>query len=123
MSRLAACFIFAVAGCGGSDTPTVDAPASANVAAVDCASHAPTQTIMATGGDTDGKFMPMSVTITKGQVVEFVTTSIHNVVPNAGTDAALTVGFSATKCFQFNVAGTFAFHCGPHGFQGSVVVN
>jgi plastocyanin len=111
-----------VTACGGDDNPQIDANSSA-VAAVDCASHAPTQTIMATGDETTGKFMPMTVTITHGQVVEFVTTAIHNVVPNTGTDPALTVGFSATKCFQFNMAGTYAFHCGPHGFQGSVVVN
>ena len=125
MSRFVAAFVLVIAACGDDGT-SVDAPPAANVAAVDCASNAPTQTITATGtmpDGSDGKFMPMSVTITKGQVVKFVMSQLHNMAPNTGTDPALTVNFGETKCFKFNAAGTYNFHCTPHGFQGSVVVN
>ena len=125
MSRFVASLVFVIAACG-DDGSSVDAPPAANVAAVDCASNTPTATITATGtapDGSDGKFMPMSATITKGQVVKFVMSTLHNMAPNAGTDPALTVNFGETKCFKFNAAGTYNFHCTPHGFQGSVVVN
>jgi plastocyanin len=124
-------FAFTILGlgaCGGDDGGTkIDAPASGGaISAVDCASTTPNATITAVGTATDGsdgKFMPMSATITQGQVVQFVTTALHNVAPNTGTDSTLSVGFSETKCFRFTMSGTFAFHCSPHGFQGSVIVN
>jgi plastocyanin len=32
------------------------------------------------------------------------------------------VNFSETKCFMFTQAGMFGFHCGPHQFNGTIVV-
>jgi plastocyanin len=39
-----------------------------------------------------------------------------------GDDPGLTVGLGGHKCFSFDAAGTYGFHCNPHGFQGSIVV-
>ena len=43
----------------------------------------------------------------------------HNVASDSGlfrTDIA------GEACFKFTVAGTFPFHCEPHLFTGSIVV-
>ncbi|HEV7556799.1 MAG TPA: plastocyanin/azurin family copper-binding protein [Kofleriaceae bacterium] len=126
MRKFALAFV-ALAACSSDNGGTsVDAPSSSKVATVDCAANPPNATITAMGTATDGsdgKFMPMSVSIPQGQVVQFVTTALHNVAPNTGTDPGVSVGFSETKCIRFTMPGTYAFHCSPHGFQGSVVVN
>jgi plastocyanin len=69
-------------------------------------------------------YSPPSVSIPQNGIVEFQTSSLHDVVPDAtGSDPGLAVGFNQTKCLQFTATGTFGFHCGPHGFTGSVTVN
>jgi plastocyanin len=99
----------------------VDAPAGGNkVVTVDCATVTPAATIMT--DDADFKFTPASATISVGSAVKFVMSGSHDVVPNTGQDAGLNVGLGQTACLKFTAAGTYSFHCGPHGFQGSVTV-
>ena len=118
--------LLVVAACG-SDGSTPDAkPSDARVAtavAVTCPAT-PAATI-ATSGLMD---TPSSATITQGQIVKFVMSSEHNVVPgHSPSDAAIAdpgtnVDFGMTKCLMFTQTGMFGFHCGPHQFNGTVIV-
>jgi plastocyanin len=101
-----------------SDAPPVDAPP-----AVVELSRCP-DTVAGTVMDSATAFIPKDTTITVGQVVEFVITAEHFVIPNTltTTDPALNVGRGQTKCFQFNTAGTYGFLCGVHSFTGTIVV-
>jgi plastocyanin len=38
------------------------------------------------------------------------------------SDSGLHVNFNETKCLKFTKQGTFGFHCGPHGFLGTITV-
>ena len=105
--------------------PPIDAaidapPPPATVIAVTCPAP-PAKTITA---DNDKDFyMPSSVTITVGQVVKFTMPSNHNVTPDdTMSDPGLSVNYSETKCLMFTRKGTFGFHCVPHLFTGTVVV-
>jgi plastocyanin len=120
----------ALAACAGSapNTPdaappdsSIDAPPP-TVIAVTCPAT-PDKTISAIDGD-DTSYTPSSVTILLDQIVKFNMPSSHDVVPNTiGTsDPGLNVNFSETKCLMFTKTGTFGFHCGPHTFTGTVVV-
>lgn len=106
-----------VDGPGIDSPPPIDAPAT--VLAVSCPNG---QLPLVTA---PGHFyMPMTTTISVGEVVEFRMPAEHNVVPHPvlSTDPGMRVGFSQTVCLQFSTAGTFNFQCSPHGFEGSVVV-
>jgi plastocyanin len=120
-----------LAACGGSDNTSIDAPAgqhdappTASVQTVTCPAT-PAATVMTSGF----MFAPMTTTITQGQVVQFVMPSTHDVVPghvpadSALSDPGLTVNFSETKCLMFTQSGMYGFHCGPHSFNGTIVVN
>jgi plastocyanin len=74
--------------------------------------------------DSPTMFIPKTSTITIGQVVKFVITSEHYVIPNPlkTTDDALMIGRGQTKCFRFNVAGSYNFLCGVHSFPGEIIV-
>ena len=75
---------------------------------------------------TDGElfYTPNSVTIAQNDIVKFVTSATHDVVPNTtNSDPGLRVAKNETRCLQFTITGTLGFHCGPHGFQGTIVVN
>ena len=116
-----------LAACGGSDNTAIDAKTidspPPSVQMVTCPAT-PAATVMTSGF----AYSPMSTTISQGQVVKFVMPSEHNVVPghvpsdSAIADPGLTVNFSETKCFMFTQTGTYGFHCGPHSFDGTVVV-
>jgi plastocyanin len=69
-------------------------------------------------------FSPMASTVSVGSVVKLTTTVGHNVIPNSlmNPDPVLNVGQNATKCFQFNTAGTYGIQCGFHGFAGTITV-
>lgn len=118
-----------LAACGDDGGKAVDAPkaidmpvVTATVQEVTPCPATPDATIMTV--DSTFMFMPAAVTITQGQVVKFMTSAAHNVVPNTSmSDSGLSVGFAATKCLRFTKAGTFGFHCGPHSFMGTVTVN
>jgi plastocyanin len=117
-----------VAACGGSDNTAVDAPASIDTpaATVQMVTCPGTPAAMVT---TSGfMYAPVTTNITQGQVVQFVMPSEHNVVaghvPSDSTiaDPGLSVNFSETKCFMFTQSGMYGFHCGPHSFNGTIVV-
>ena len=130
MTRFALCALV-VAACGGSDSKTVDAPAgsgahdaaAASVQTVTCPAT-PAAVVMTSGF----AFSPMTTTITQGQIVQFVMPSDHDVVPghnaadSAIADPGLTVAFGETKCLMFTQTGMYGFHCGPHHFDGTIVV-
>jgi plastocyanin len=71
----------------------------------------------------------MTTMITQGQIVQFVMPSSHDVVPghvptdNSIADPGLMVNFSETKCLMFTQTGMYGFHCGPHMFNGTIIVN
>jgi plastocyanin len=97
-----------------------DAPAAATVMGVTCPAS-PAKTITAT--DNTSAYNPATVMISVGQVVKFAMPSAHDVVPNTTmSDPGMNVGFGETKCLMFAHQGTFGFHCAPHGFTGTVVV-
>ncbi len=121
MTRLV-CFSLVLAACGSSSS-SKDAPmqASQTVNQVTCPAT-PAGTVTTT--DATFAFNPNAVTISQNGIVKFTMSSIHDVVPNTtGSDPGLNVGFNTTACLQFTAKGTFGFHCGPHGFTGTITVN
>jgi plastocyanin len=117
ISVLPALLVFAA--CGGDDGVTPadpDAePVVSHVTEVSCAGA----TIAATVTTLGFAYSPETTTIGVGDVVEFTPDSSHDV---NGEDPGLTVPLGGDLCFSFDEAGTYDFHCNPHGFQGSVVV-
>lgn len=128
MKRVA--MVLVLAACGGDDNNTtadappvsIDAPPS-TVQAVTCPAT-PAATVITSGF----MYMPVTTNITQGQIVQFMMPAQHNVVPghtpadNAIADSSLNVNFSETKCFMFTSPGMYGFHCGPHSFNGTIVV-
>lgn len=120
MMRFALCAVVLVA-CG-SDSKTPDA-AAATVMMVSCP-PAPDATVTTSGF----MYSPMTTTISQGQIVKFMPASEHDVVPGHQpsdttiADSGLNVGFGATTCLMFTHTGMFGFHCMPHGFNGTIVV-
>ena len=100
---------------GDDDAPAPDAAEASSVVEVDCASATIAETITTSGFN----YSPMSVTISANEVVEFTPAGSHDVASN---DGLFSVGFGGHKCFRFEEAGTFVFHCTPHLFTGSVIV-
>jgi plastocyanin len=116
--------IFAAAcDTGGDQMVSVDAAPDVPVAPVVELSSCPAL-VAATIMDSATMFIPKDSPITVGQVVKFVITADHFVLPNSltTTDPLLMVGRGQTKCFRFNVRGTYGFLCGAHGFTGTVTV-
>jgi plastocyanin len=114
------------AGCetgGGGESVTVDAAPDTPPVAVVALSSCPS-TVAAEIIDSPTAFIPKDSTISIGEVVKFTITSEHFVIPNTlqTTDPALMVSRGQTKCFKFNVAGTYNFLCGVHSFPGSIKV-
>jgi plastocyanin len=104
------------------DPPPIDAPPPTVFAVTPCPSNI-AQLITATT-NVPYQYQPTAASIHVNDVVQFQMPPIHNVVPNAtNSDSGLEVNFGETKCLQFTKAGTFGFHCSPHGFAGSVNVN
>lgn len=114
-------------GGGGGVTPmpdaaiAIDAPASTVTEVTPCPA---TADALVTTRDDAYVYMPATTTITAGQVVRFETSLYHDVAPLPPmTEAALTVGFGASRCLRFTAPGTFRFKCTPHGFSGTITVN
>lgn len=110
------------AGCTTSSASidaTPDVPPVPVVALSSCPA-----TVAATVMDSPTMFIPKTSTIRVGEVVKFVITAEHLVIPNTlvNTDQLLRVGRGETKCFQFNVPATYGFLCGVHSFTGSITV-
>lgn len=108
---------------GGGESVTVDAAPDTPPVAVVALSSCPS-TVAADIIDSPTAFIPKDSTISIGQVVRFTITAEHFVIPNTlkTTDPALMVSRGQTKCFKFNVAGTYNFLCGVHSFPGSIIV-
>jgi plastocyanin len=125
MTRLA--FALVLASCSSSPHAPDARPADAALA--DAAHRVfdiacPT-TAVPTVATTTGQFayMPATTTIATGGIVKFTTSSEHDVEPNAsGSDVGLAVDFNTTKCLHFTAPGSYGFHCGPHQFTGTIVV-
>jgi plastocyanin len=128
MQRLAF-VLLALAACGGDDNNSmpdaqvsIDSPALA-VQAVTCPAT-PDATVITMNSN----YMPMSTTISQGQVVRFMLEASHDAepghVPSDSTvaDPGLHVGFGETKCLMFTQTGMYGFHCGPHMFSGTIIV-
>lgn len=119
LSLLVSCSaLLTFAACGGDDGDgggNPDAAAAGAATTVDCAT-APTAPTVVTSGLA---YSPASTTIAPGGVVKFTMPSDHDV---ASSVSGLAVAFGATKCLKFDTAGTYSFHCTPHGFTGTVKV-
>ena len=124
MAKLTVALFLVLGGCGddgggGDDQPDIDAGAEA-VESVSCTGATIAQTIT-----TDGfAYSPVDSTISVGEIVQFSPLATHDVQSgNPGSpDGLFTVGLGGTGCFQFNEAGDYPFHCGPHQFAGSLTV-
>jgi plastocyanin len=110
-------------GCGGGGSSTPDPTPDAPPVPVTALSSCPAD-VAATIMDSPSAFVPNAVTIGVGDVVRFEITVEHFVLPNTlvPTDPALTIGRGETKCFRFDVPGTYGFLCGVHSFTGTITV-
>jgi plastocyanin len=112
-------------GCttGGGGGSSVDAAPDGPVVPVVTLDQCPSS-VAGTVQDSPTMFIPQDTTISVGQVVKFVITAEHFVIPNTlkSTDPALSVPRGTTKCFRFNVPGTYNFLCAVHSFPGSIIV-
>jgi plastocyanin len=102
----------------------IDAAGQSDAAAKVVALASCPTSVAATMTTQASSFSPSASTVSVGDVVKLTTTVGHNVIPNSivNTDSALMVGQNATKCFQFNAAGTYGIACGFHGFAGTITV-
>ena len=96
---------------GGSDT--IDAPSP--VSRIPCAGATITGNVSTVGF----AFDPRDTTISVGQIVQFTMPADHSAVSDTGL---FRVDFNTTACIRFDAPGTYAFHCDPHLFPGSIVV-
>lgn len=69
--------------------------------------------------DGPGRFVPNSLTITKGTIVKFITNGEHDA---ASRDNLFVIPNGETECVQFNEPGTYGIYCRPHSFMASIVV-
>lgn len=95
--------------------PGPDAPAGP-VVSVPCAGATLAETVTAPGF----MFVPMTTTISAGQIVQFTMPGSHNAVSD--TAGQFRANFGASTCYRFDVAGSYPFHCEPHLFTGTIVV-
>lgn len=118
--------------CGSDSKKSPDAPPGGDAAAstivpVSCTGITPAATVTINSGGNG--YMPDPVTISQGQVVLFMTTSIHDVFPGHSppdstiTDSGIHVDFNMTGCRQFTATGSYGFHCSIHLFNGTITVN
>jgi plastocyanin len=123
MRVLGAVTILAAACGGGGASTAPDAAPDAPVMPVVTLDQCP-NTVAATVTDSSVAFIPMATTIHVGEVVKFMITAEHIVIPNTlvMTDPALNVGRGETKCFRFNKPGTYGFLCQIHSFRGTITV-
>ena len=63
-------------------------------------------------------------TIAVDDIVRFQMPASHNAFSGAANapDGLFSTNFNQTKCYQFTEAGTFPFHCTPHDFVGTLIV-
>ncbi len=108
---------------GGGGMAPIDAAPDAPPVPVVVLSSCPSS-VAATIMDSPTMFIPKDSPIGVGQVAKFVITAEHFVLPNTlvHTDQLLMVSRGQTKCFRFDVPGTYGFLCGAHGFTGTITV-
>lgn len=127
-----------VVGCGGDDggnvrdASQVDGPP--RDAAIDAPPDAPTAvrrvpcpaTVAMTVTTASFMWSPLSISITRDQIVKFQPESIHRVVPHMTkpTDFGMSSGSTGeVRCLQFTQVGAFNYQCGPHpAMEGLVTV-
>lgn len=130
-----------VAACSDDATPVIDAPVAidaanpdadspdaiavdampSGVVEVSCAGINPASVVTAPGFS----FSITQARITVDDVVRFTMPASHSAVsgsPAGVSDGKFEVGFNATKCFRFTIAGAYPFWCNPHQFEGSITV-
>lgn len=112
----------ALAACsaGGDSPPPVDSPPPDPVVVL---SSCP-PTVDATVVDSPSSFVPAMTTVPLPGIVKFSINAEHFVIPHLTqpSDQELKVSRGETKCFRFNVAGSYSFVCGVHGFVGRIDV-
>jgi len=132
MSRFTLLALALCAACGSDSKKSPDAAAQpdsagSTIVSVSCAGITPAATV--TINSTGDGYMPATTMITQGQVVLFMTQSLHDVFPGHATpdstitDSGIHVDFNMTGCRQFTAPGSFGFHCSIHGFNGTITVN
>ena len=116
-------FVGLVACGGGGGSPSPDASPDAPTVKVVALSSCPT-TVDASIVDSANAFIPKMTTVSVRSIVKISTTAEHFVIPNTGTttDPALMVPRNQSKCFRFDVAGTYGIACGVHGFAATITV-
>jgi plastocyanin len=62
---------------------------------------------------------PDEATIAAGDVVRFDPSTGHDVRSDTGL---FTVPSGGDRCFRFDAVGTYPYHCTPHQFTGTIVV-
>lgn len=110
------CLALVACGDDGGSTPPIDAPGGAAATRVECATVTPTVTVTAPGF----AFEPENATIAVGQVVAFDMPATHSAVSD--TAGLFNATFNTTTCYRFDRAGTYPYHCDPHQFPGTIVV-
>lgn len=116
LSLLVSCSaLITFAACSSSDSTGADAASAGVATEVDCAT-ATSAPVIANAGLT---YSPAATTITAGSVVKFTLGATHDVASNV---SGLIVPLGGTKCLKFATAGTYTFHCTPHGFVGTITV-
>jgi plastocyanin len=132
MLRFAMPALVLCAACGSDSKKSPDAAAQidavpSTIVPVSCTGITPAATV--TINSTGDGYMPATTMINQGQIVLFMTTSIHDVFPGHATvdstitDSGIHVDFSMTGCRQFTATGSYGFHCSIHLFNGTITVN
>lgn len=110
-----------LASCGGDDGggTVIDAPSGIDAPPL-MASEVSCTGVNAPVILTQGfAYSPASTTVALNTVVKFTMPLDHNALSN---DALFTADFNTDTCVRFESLGTFRFHCVPHAFIGTVVV-
>jgi plastocyanin len=113
--------IVLVACSAGSDSPPPpDAPPPVPVVVLSSCPAAVDATVV----DSPATFVPAMTNVVVTSVVKFSINAEHFVIPHLTqpTDQLLRVSRGETKCFRFDVPGTYSFVCGVHGFVGQINV-
>ena len=121
-ARLLQALSVALAACSGRGESEPPVPDSVPVPVV-ALSSCPT-VVDATVVDAPTLVVPATTSVGVRGLVKLDIDAEHFVIPHRTqpTDPALMVARGETKCFRFDVAGTYHFVCGVHGFVGKIVV-
>lgn len=147
--RLALCTLTLTAACGNDEHTPVDAPVQIDAPIIDAAPTDADPDAVAVDAGLDaastvvilpqcpgnpdltisaatGAYVPMTAQIDVNDVVRFEPGAAnHDMVSGtAGApDGQFSTPLGQITCLRFTAAGTFPFHCGIHGFGGTLTVN